>query len=100
MKFITPVFIVAITLLQPSVLNSQDLQLQHGNKTKTFKVGELIRIDLPVEASKNRYPTSKNNITSRLISCDKDSCKLQVQLENQVINRNGNAIGNQTINYY
>ena len=100
MVLITPIFIVAITMLETSVVHSQDLQIHQGNKTKTFKVGELIRIDLPVEESKNRYTTPKNNITGRLISCDKDSCRLQVQLENLVLKGNGNAIGNQTINYY
>jgi len=97
MKFITPFFIVAITLLQTSVLHSQDLQIQQKNKTKTFKTGHLIKVELTNRPDSNCNSCSLRYIIGRIVSYKKDTLQLQIKIENQPVVVNGQEIGNKEL---
>jgi hypothetical protein len=99
MKFITPFFIVAVTWLQTSALHSQDLQIQRGNKTKTFKTGHLIRIDKPNLI----YPECKScpneYMIGRLESFHHDTLNMRLKIHSISAAENGKEIGTKGIVY-
>lgn len=99
MKLTAIFFITAILLLLATEIQSQDFQIVQDNKTKTFKAGSFIRVDLPVNAPKDCKPCPKNYVAGRLISFKNDTLKLQVRYEDQSISENGKEIGTQTKSY-
>jgi|GEM_PF-2664659 len=93
MKLTTPLFIMAIVLFLVTGIQSQDLQISQGNKTKTFKAGHLIRVDLPVKDSLECKKCQKHSVVGRLISYENQMLSLRVRFEGEPIIRNKKDIG-------
>jgi hypothetical protein len=93
MKSTTPLFILAMLLFLVSKIQSQDLQIQHGNKTKTFKVGHLIRVDLQSGLNLDCKKCTQKYMTGRLLSYSNDSISLRLKVEAEPIINPDKQIG-------
>jgi len=93
MKSTTSLFILSFLLFWVSGIQSQDLQIYYGDKTRTFKTGHLIRIDLPNDFNSQCKSCSKKFVVGRLISYFNDTIKLRLKAESEPILGNVKEIG-------
>jgi len=93
MKSTTSLFILTIFLFWDSGIQSQDLQIQQGNRTKTFKVGHFIRVDLQSGLNLDCKKCTQKYMTGRLLSYSNDSIRLRLKVEAEPIINPDKQIG-------
>lgn len=99
MKITTSIVIFGMLLFLLPGIQSQDLQIVQGNKTKTFKAGHLIKVDLPVKDSMDCKKCQKHSVVGRLISYENQILSLRVRFEGEPIIKNKKDIGTKGIVY-
>jgi len=93
MKWTTSFMLTGLLLLLVTEIKSQDLQIVQGDKTKTFKAGHLIRIDLPLNDQPNCKKCPKKYVVGRLISFKNDSIHLRLKIESESITEKEKEVG-------
>jgi hypothetical protein len=97
MKSTTPLFIMAVLLFLVSEIQSPDLQINRGNKTKTFKVGHLIKIDEPTMIFPECATCPNTFAIGRLESFNNDTLLLRIKVQSIPTANNGKEVGTKGI---
>lgn len=93
MKSTILLFIIAVSLFQVAGIQSQDLQIQRGHKTKTFKVGHLIKIEEPTMVFPECNSCVNTYVIGRLESFSQDTLRLRIKVQSIPATKNGEEIG-------
>jgi hypothetical protein len=93
MKTIGLFFFTVIVLFVTPMVHGQDFQIYRDSKTKTFKAGHMIKIELPNDQNHGCRSCPKSYLVGRLESYHQDTIQLRLKFERQPVRGKENEIG-------
>jgi len=91
--------ILACLILLASGIQAQDIKLQSGNKTKTFKAGTFLEIVQPAPGTVPCEKCSYNVVSGKLVSYQDGVVTMTIDEKKEVLVTEGKTLGFRETNY-